>query len=481
MIMYNKVFLFFLILTSFSHTVMAQELKPRLVVMTDIGPANVEPDDNESAVRLMAYADCFEIEAICTTIGWNCDPYPREWKKYLDNVVDAYQNDVQRLMKRSGQKGFKHIDKEQKMAQPLGYWPSAEYIRSRCMYGSERAGIGVIGEGNDSEGSDFLIQLALENDPRPIWVASWGGSNTLAQAIWRYKQTATPEELKAFVGKFRIYTITDQDMQWSMRMQRDYSSHMWLRKEFQDNLLFIWDESAWLNQNELGKQNWEKYAALIQGKGQMGKVYPTYKWGVEGDTPSFLHIMPNGLNDPDDPTQVSWGGYHVWGMSPDGITYCWTNWQGEIKDKSNAYEHSFYPTEFNDFAARMEWADKGTGNHNPIIRINGKQSIKPLHLKADAGSTLKIDATKSFDQDKDEITITWWQQEEAGTYNKKVPLTKEPLTIHSSEKREKVKKQYITVDVPKDAQGKSIHIICQATDNSTYQLTSYRRIIIDVE
>jgi hypothetical protein len=56
-------------------------LKPRLVVLTDIGPADVEPDDNESAVRLLAYADRFEIEAICTTIGWNCDPYPEGWEK----------------------------------------------------------------------------------------------------------------------------------------------------------------------------------------------------------------------------------------------------------------------------------------------------------------------------------------------------------------------------------------------------------------
>ena len=54
-------------------------LKPRIVVMTDIGPSEVEPDDNESAVRLLAYADRFEIEGIITTIGWNCDPYPKDW------------------------------------------------------------------------------------------------------------------------------------------------------------------------------------------------------------------------------------------------------------------------------------------------------------------------------------------------------------------------------------------------------------------
>lgn len=452
----------------------AQELKPRLVVMTDIGPADVEPDDNESAVRLMAYADRFEIEAICTTIGWNCDPYPKEWADYLTAVVDAYEKDVKNLMKRSNQKGFKPIKKEQKMSQPLGYWPSAEYIRSRCMFGSERAGIGVIGEGNDSEGSNFLIKLALEDDPRPIWVTSWGGSNTLAQAIWRYKQTATPEQLKAFLNKFRIYTITDQDMQYNMRMNRKYSSHMWMRQEFRDDLIFIWDESAWINQNELGKQNWEKYASQIQGKGEMGKVYPTYKWGVEGDTPSFLHVMPNGLNDPDDPTQVGWGGYHIFGMAPDSTTYCWTNWQTDIKNKSDEYEHRFYPVEFNDFAARMEWAEKGTGNHNPVIKIDGKQSIKPLHMTAKAGSTLKIDVSKSFDPDGDKLSFILWQQEEAGTYKKNVPLT-----INTSGKRGKTK-QFATIEVPKDSQGKTIHIICEAIDDSPYQLVSYRRIIVEV-
>lgn len=452
----------------------SDQLKPRLVVMTDIGPAEVEPDDNESAVRLMAYADRFEIEAICTTIGWNCDPYPTEWAEYLYRVIDAYEKDVQNLMKRSGQKGFLPLEKENGK-QKLGYWPSAAYIRSRAMMGSQRAGIGVIGEGNDSPGSDFLIKLAMEDDPRPIWVTSWGGSNTLAQAIWRVKQTATPEELRRFMQKFRIYTITDQDMQWSMRMQRDYSSHQWMRREFKDDLLFIWDESAWLNQNELGKQNWEKYASLIQGKGEMGKVYPKFLWGVEGDTPSFLHVMPNGLNDPDDPTQVGWGGYHDYGLSPDSITFSWTNWQHPVKDVSNAYEHRFYPDEFNDFAARMQWADEGVGNRNPIIRINGKESVKPLHLDAPAGSQLTIDASKTFDPDGDNVQLLWWQQKEAGTYGKEVPLA-----IHINGKGKKIKQQYVTVDLPIDANGKTIHIICEAQDNGPFNLVSYRRVIIHI-
>ena len=81
-------------------------LKPRLVVCTDIAPADVEPDDMESMVRLMAYADMFEIEALITSVGWNCDPYPITWSQYLFKVIDAYEKDLPNLMKRSGQKKF---------------------------------------------------------------------------------------------------------------------------------------------------------------------------------------------------------------------------------------------------------------------------------------------------------------------------------------------------------------------------------------
>lgn len=444
------------------------ELKPRLVVLTDIGPADVEPDDNESAVRLMCYADRFEIEAICTTIGWNCDPYPTEWAEYLTKVVDAYKLDVRNLMRRSKQNDFKSEEEEQTQPQELGYWPTADYIHSRCMMGSQRAGIGVIGEGNDSPGSDFLIKLALEDDPRPIWVTAWGGANTLAQAIWRYKQTATPEELKKFVRKFRLYTITDQDMVYGMRMNREYSSHMWLREEFKDDLLIVWDESAWLNHNSLGVNNWAQHESLIQTMGNLGLVYPHYLWGVEGDTPSFLHLMPNGLNDPDDPTQVGWGGYHTYDISPDGKTYAWTNWQNPVKASSSYYEKKFYQAEFNDFAARMEWAQKGAGNRNPVAVINGNAGSSQINIKAKAGEPLQINAKGTVDSDGDIISFEWFQQVEAGTYNKEIKIGKSNTTTPE-------------IIIPKDAKGKTIHLIFAVTDHAAIGLTSYRRIIITVK
>ena len=438
-------------------------LKPRLVVCTDIAPANVEPDDMESMVHLMAYADMFEIEALITSVGWNCDPYPTEWSLYMYRVMGAYATDVKNLMKRSGQKTFLPM-KEENASQRIGYWPSAEYVTSRVVMGSVNGGIRSIGEGNDSPGSELLIKLADEDDPRPIYVAAWGGANTLAQAIWRVKQTRSVDEVSDFVKKFRLYTITDQDMDYNHRMDRARSSHMWLRQEFQDDLQFIWDEGTWQEQCELGKQYWMHHQQNIQPKGALGKEYPNYKWGVEGDTPSFLYVLPNGLSDPEDPRQAGWAGYHERGMCPDSLTTAWTSWQEPVRSITIGYKRRFYPDEMADFEARMQWADQGEGNRNPVVVVNGHQGPSPLVIHAKAGDTLRLDASKSYDPDGDVLTEKWWQQPEIGTAT---------LDIQWSD--------VATIRIPQDAAGQTLHVVCELCDQGPFTLKGYQRIIIVVE
>lgn len=444
----------------------SKDLKPRIVVLTDIAPGEREPDDMESVVRLLSHADLFEIEGFITTSGWNSggNAYSDEWASYLHTVIDAYEKDLPNLMKRSGQQGFQAIE-EESGKQRIGYWPSAEYLRSRHRMGSRYLGKRYLGNDNISPGSEMIIELAEEEDPRPLWILVWGGGNSAAQALWQLKEAGDEERLNKVLSKIRIYTITDQDVDWMQRGQYDISSHKWMRHTFGDRLMFIWDESAWLSQNEIGASNWTSYESAIQNKGNMGVVYPKYKYGVEGDTPSFLYVLPNGLNTPEKPSQGSWGGYFVYELSPDSVTNCFTNMRPEIKEISQKYEKYFYPAIFNNFAARMEWAATGTGNHNPEIVINGIGGMTPIEIEVNPGDKATLDISESYDPDGDSIVYKWWMMPEAG-----VSLPEECLTVTSTGNAE--------LKIPKDAERGNIHIICECTDSGSIPLTSYRRIII---
>lgn len=443
-------------------------LKPRVVILTDIAPGNVEPDDMESMIRLMAHADLFEIEALVATSGWNSGrkEYPVEWMDSLKTVINHYEKDLPNLMRRSNQRGF---SLDENLPQSIGYWPSAEYMRSRIMLGSRAMGQKHIGEQNRSAASDYIIRLADEQDERPLWILAWGGANTLAQAVWQVEQERTQEQVREFLSKLRVYTITDQDVPWLYRHSRyAYSSHQRLRKMYADELLFIWDESAWLSQNGIGASNWDQYATHIQGHGHMGAIYPKNKYGVEGDTPSFLHVLPNGLNDPSVPEMVGWGGYFQRQKGMDKRTECYTNHQGATQQTSQQYEQYFYPAIFNNFAARMDWAHSGEGNRNPIVVVDDSVGLDIIHRKVKAGSSIRLSAEKSYDLDGDALQYRWWGLRQAGSYAQEVVIDSPTSAT-------------VTVHIPADAASKSIHIICEVQDDGIPALTAYRRVILEVE
>ena len=155
-------------------------------------------------------------------------------------------------------------------------------------------------------------------------------------------------------------------------------------------------------------------------------------------------------------------------LKADSLTYAWTSWQEPQKSITEGYKRRFYPAELNDFCARMQWAKEGMGNTNPIVIINGKKPLSPFNIKAKAGEVVTLDASKSVDAEGDKLAFLWWVQPEASSYENNIDIN----NVNGSK---------TSVRIPEDAKGKTIHIICEVTDNGKIPLTSYARVIINVE
>ena len=195
----------------------------------------------------------------------------------------------------------------------------------------------IIGEGKDSEASNAIIAAADKPDPRPLWICVWGGPREVAQAIWTVKNTRSEAELKAFIAKLRVFLIACQD-----------ASHEWLMTEFPDLFIiesrktyqgmFRSDGHAWVEEN------------IIKNHGPLGAIYPPKAVAgpgvIEGDTPSFLYLVSanRGINDPEDPTQPSWGGHYkhrpntnhyVDGPGPSSISQWRNDYQKEFRERAD--------------------------------------------------------------------------------------------------------------------------------------------------
>ena len=254
-------------------------------------------------------------------------------------------------------------------------------------------------------------------------------------------------------------------MVWAMRENLAYSSHQWMRREFAHDLKFVWDEGAWQLQCELGKQHWSEIQQNIQGHATLGKQYPDYKWGVEGDTPSFLNVIPNGLSNPEEPMQAGWGGYHTWALTKDSVTYAWTSVEEPVLHLSEGYYNHYYLDNLHDFMARIEWAETGQGNRNPVAIVNGKKGTDAIVIEAKAGQAIRLDASKSFDPDGDELSYFWQQQKGIGKTEVELYELADNLSA-------------VKVHLPETFHNDEIHIICEIHDRSKFTLPAYRRIII---
>ena len=427
-----------------------QAAKQRLVITTDIGGG--DPDDLESLVHAFVLSNEFDLEGIIYGHAWVKADLDLG-RKRIDSAITAYEMVFANLNKHSN--GF----------------PTPGYLRSIVKQGQTEPRMSGTGEGRDSDGSNLVIDLVdRKDDPRPLWVAAWGGANTIAQAYWKVKNSRSAEEVKKFVNKVRVYDILGQD-----------DAGSWIAKTFPD---------AFYIRNANGVYGWAPTkswtAENIQNHGPMGKIYPTSIWSIEGDSPSFFHLSSRGLNDPDDISQGGWGGRFGSEKKTGVKLFSWAEKNAEVNandlklrpyalytdaPEGSAAISKWKEAIYNDFAARMDWTITPTykgANHHPIAILNGDQTKNVLEMNAKAGTKVILSAIGSSDPDGNALSYKW-------------SFYDEPSTFDGALNFQDASSAATKVVLPKVAAGKNIHIILEVRDNGTPNLIAYRRIIINVK
>jgi hypothetical protein len=292
---------------------------------------------------------------------------------------------------------------------------------------------------------------------------SWGGANTTAYALWKLKTSYTAEQFKYAVSKIRIYCIWYQDGggQWI----EDNIKEAYINEAYRwDN---VWDyqsvsgvspddvkaymTSSWLNTN------------VKNNHGSLGAMYPQ-SFVSEGDTPSFLNMINNGLYAYNDYTLGGWGGRSAYydNSKPNYVTDQYITDDG---NKNKMYWRWVIDAQ-NDFAARMDWCVASTysgANHPPVANVAGD-----LVRTVSAGTTVTLDGSPTTDPDGNSMTYKWWQYYDADSAAAKV-------TINNS-----TAKSGAGFVVPNEP-GKQVHIIFEVTDNGNPPLKGYRRIIFNIQ
>jgi hypothetical protein len=316
----------------------------------------------------------------------------------------------------------------------------------------------------------LVIAAVDRDDPRPLWFCNWGTDHgasvsCLKRALDRVLAERGQEGYAKFKSRLRL-SSDDQFGDHTAKIEPPFP---------------LWVDTF---RPEIDRKRWyHRFSALTataggfdierdvkRDHGPLGALYPTNTTHKqkEGDSGTFVYLIPNGLNEPSQPQWGGWAGRYGPMDGMEGRPYYWANqedtWKG-TKHRENTLGRWAVHLQ-NDFAARMDWcvADRSAANHPPQVKLGlvPKRKVHPLER-------IILDASDSSDPDGDRLQFQWLAYPEATDYKGKLPFI------------ELDTKPLCSVTFLEAEQPASLHVILVVTDDGTPPLTRYSRAVLNIE
>lgn len=412
----------------------------RVLIETDAGG---DPDDEQSLVRFLVYANEWDVEGIIANRpvardGENRNP-ERTGLGIVRRQLDAYAACWPLLSQHDPR------------------YPAPDALRSRTVAGTDDTDVAV----------RLILEVVDRPDPRPIWYSDWGSdrgsaTNNLRRALDHVLRARGPEGYAAFKQRLRL-SSSDAFGPHTTEIAPPFPLWVDTWRPERDRRRWYHRFSA-LTSNAGG---FDVVRDVLNHHGPLGALYPTNTTHPckEGDSMSFLYLVPNGLQAPEHPGWGGWGGRLNARPDHPRRAYFWSDqtdaWNGTT-NRDNTLLRWAADLQ-NDFRARLDWCVQPTNaaNHPPVVQI------LPAPPETVVGrSVLRLSTRSSLDPDHDALQFEWIQYPEPGTW--KGPVSWES---HGPD---------LMIRCPDVRSPETLHFIARVTDTGTPPLTRYQRVVLTV-
>jgi len=335
----------------------------RVIVSTDLG--GDDPDDYQSMIHYLLYADMFDTEGIISSPSGS-------WGSIKDirRVLDLYEKDYKNLSTYSNK------------------YPTPDALRAITKQGADNLAPGK-GFRTPTEGSKWIVKCAHKADKRPLYILCWASLEDVGQAL---------HDDPSIIDKIRVYYIGGPNKKFGG------DSYDYIERNFPD-LWLIENNSTYrgwyyggVDDEKLSNKNFAKY--YLKGHGVLGDFYSENSYGGSikmGDTPSVSYML---YGNPADPENGGWGGrFRPVAVRPKSIFHSQTTLEdsvevfciiehvlngpdiGPARDEPQfsliINKQEFYGFYYGNGVYKVRWSPKSVGEWSYVVKskipeLNGK-------------------------------------------------------------------------------------------------------------